>query len=145
MIDPSARKGDSGATTLLFYLLIEISRSRDETIRPGGDTRQPAHRGAADQGDALRSAHLIVTRCLVLTTPSGKIVVGLAAVVALAVLGTVALANGVPVWGLAACTFGGAVAGIRGGRFVLRMLPSAPVSDSTASIIDLGSDDDRVG
>jgi hypothetical protein len=64
-----------------------------------------------------------------------------AIVIALAVSDFVAVANGAPIWVLAAGAFGGAVAGIGGGRFILRLLPAVPSSDS---MIDVRPDDDRI-
>ena len=71
---------------------------------------------------------------------------GVAAVVviALVVSGTVAVAHGMPIWVLVAGAFVGAVAGIWGGRLILRLLRPEPASDSTTSTIDLRLDDDRI-
>ena len=75
----------------------------------------------------------------------GEVVVGVAAaaVIALVVSGTVAVAHGLPIWVLAAAAVVGAVAGIWGGRLVLRLLlVPAAAPDPTTSTIDLRLDDD---
>lgn len=81
-----------------------------------------------------------------MTAPRGEVVVSVAAVVviALVVSGTVAVAHGAPIWVLAAGAFVGAVAGIWGGRLILRLLLPKPAPDSTTSTIDLRLDDDRI-
>lgn len=81
-----------------------------------------------------------------MTAPRGEIVVSVAAVVviALVVSGAVAVSHGVPIWVLVAGAFVGAVAGIGGGRLILRLLLPEPAPDSTTSTIDLRLDDDRI-
>ncbi|MCB0996595.1 MAG: hypothetical protein KDB21_15985 [Acidimicrobiales bacterium] len=65
-------------------------------------------------------------------------------VIALVVSGAVAVSHGVPIWVLVAGAFVGAVAGIGGGRLILRLLLPEPAPDSTTSTIDLRLDDDRI-
>lgn len=91
-------------------------------------------------------AGYLVTRQQAVTAPRGEVVVSVAAVVviALVVSGTVAVAHGVPIWVLAAGAFVGAVAGISGGRLILRLLLPEPAPDATTSTIDLRLDDDRI-
>ena len=72
------------------------------------------------------------------------VVVAAVVVIALVVSGTVAVAHGVPIWALVAGAFVGAVAGISGGRLILRLLLPEPAPDSTTSTIDLRLDDDRI-
>lgn len=69
------------------------------------------------------------------------LLVAAAAVIALALAGSVAVANGAPIWVLAAGALGGAVAGIWGGRFILRLLLPGPSPNSAASMIDLRADE----
>ncbi|MGZ4710779.1 MAG: hypothetical protein ACXWBN_18745 [Acidimicrobiales bacterium] len=71
-------------------------------------------------------------------------VVAAVIVIGLAASGTVAVAHGVPIWVLAVGAFGGAVAGIWGGRLILRLILPGTAPDSTTSTIDLRLDDDGI-
>ncbi len=79
----------------------------------------------------------------ILTAPRGTIMlVAALIVIGLATSGTVAAANGTPMWVLALGAVGGAVAGIWGGRQILRLLPGTAPHSATS--IDLRLDDDLI-
>jgi len=81
----------------------------------------------------------------ILTAPRGTIVlVAALIVIGLAASGTVAAANGTPMWVLALGAVGGAVAGIWGGRQILRLLLPGAAPRSATSLIDLRPDDDLI-
>jgi len=80
------------------------------------------------------------------TAPLGWIVLVVAVIgLGLAASGTLAVANGAPTWVLVAGAAGGAVAGIWGGRLILRLLLPKPAPHPTTSTIDLRLDDDGIG